>query len=389
MKTLPLKRACHTLMVWGVFFALAAHAHERGGSGRSPGCVECGDTITTNTRLTHDLECSGTEAPALRVVGTGVVLDLGGHTVRRVGSEPGLSEGIAVLANSTVKNGTIQGFDLGYVLDYDASHFPDHVWLSKLTFIDNRAAVYNRSGSATFTISNSYFIANGSAVGSEQDASSGKFEVIASYFLANRLALSANSHDVEVVRSNFTFNDMVVWCPYGGVSFTSSRIAFNSVVGRITLGEFGYGFCSQASFVNTLFLHNDALAPAEWPTWDAFDFVLRDSQVSDNAGGMRVQSRTVDIQGSTLRRNGGGLSLGHLEEYVPPELTGTVSGNRFLQNAGDGLRVLVPNSLTVSGNTAIGNTGWGLHAEGAIDGGGNVAGGNGMGNCAGVVCAPP
>ncbi|MFY0580972.1 hypothetical protein ACN28S_48045 [Cystobacter fuscus] len=72
---------------------------------------------------------------------------------------------------------------------------------------------------------------------------------------------------------------------------------------------------------------------------------------------------------------------------MPPALTGTVSGNRFLRNQGDGLRVLVPSTLTVSRNVALDNTGWGLHVPGVSDGGGNVARGNGAGDCVGVVCA--
>jgi hypothetical protein len=364
-----------------------AAAQGGGGGGGTGDSVECGDTITTSTRLTHDLECSGTEAPALRVAGAGVVLDLGGHTVRRTGPDTGWSEGIVVLANSTVRNGTIRGFYLGYVLDSDADHFPEHVRLSRLTFIGNWAAVYNRSGSATFTITDSLILGNEVGLGSEQDASDGTFEVSSTLFMGNRLALTANLHSVNVVRSTFSFNELVVWCPYGSISFRSSWIVQNEAVGRLPIGEFGYGLCSEASFVDTVIARNGSLAPSSQPTWEPFDFVLLGSRIVDNDSGLDVRALAVEIQGNTWWSNGGGLTLADLPDYVPPPLTGTVSGNRFLYNQGDGLRVRVPSALTVSRNTAIGNRGWGIYAPGVIDGRGNVARGNSAGNCAGVVCS--
>jgi hypothetical protein len=370
-----------------VFLAGTAAAQTGGGGGGAGSGVRCGDTITTNTRLASDLACPGTEAPALRVVGAGVVLDLGGHTVRRTGPETGQSEGIVVLADSTVRNGTIQGFDLGYVLDADAEHSPEHVRLSRLTFIGNTAAVYNRSGSATFTITNSSFLGNGLGLGSEQDASDGTFEVRSALFLGNQLALSANLHTVNVGRSTFSFNELVVWCPYGSVSFTSSWIVQNAAVGRLPLGEFGYGLCSQVSFIDTVIARNDSLAPTGQPVWEPFDLVLRGSWIADNDSGLEVRTRTADVQSNTWVGNGGGLILADLPEYVPPPLSGTIRGNHFLYNQGDGLRVRVPSALTVSRNVAIGNAGWGLYAPGVTDGGGNIARGNRAGNCTGVVCS--
>ncbi len=73
--------------------------------------------------------------PARRVASAGVVRDLGGYTVRRTGEDTFGTEGIAVEADSTVRNGTIRGFGLGYVLDGGS-----HVTLSRLTFIDNTVA---------------------------------------------------------------------------------------------------------------------------------------------------------------------------------------------------------------------------------------------------------
>ncbi|MFL5343188.1 MAG: NosD domain-containing protein [Hyalangium sp.] len=369
------------------FLARGAIAKSGGAGESASGDLHCGDTITTSTRLTHDLACPGAEVPALRIAGTGVVLDLGGHTVRHTGPEAGLSEGIAVLADSTVKNGTIRGFDLGYVVDYDAVHLPEHVWLSRLVFLENGDAIYNRSSNATFTLTDSVLIGNGVGMGSEQDASRGAFEVRSSLFIDNRLALTANSHTVDVSYSTFSRNESVIWCPDGSVSFTSSVITQNTVVGQITVGEFGYGVCNVASFTNTVISRNGALAPSSQPAWEPFNLVLHGSRVIDNGNGLVGKARTVDVQGNIFRGNEGGLTLAEPAEFLVPTLSGTVSGNRFQRNRGTGLLVTTASTLTVSGNTAIDNTGWGIFAPGVIDGGGNVARGNGAGNCLGVACA--
>ncbi len=370
-----------------MFLARGASAKPGGGSERAGGGLHCGDTVATSTRLTHDLACPGTDVPALRIVGTGVVLDLGGHTVRRTGPETGLSEGIAVLADSTVRNGTIRGFRLGYVVDSDPVHRPRHVWLSRLSFFENTGAIYNRTSDVTFTLMDSVLIGNGVGMGGEQDASRGVFEVRSSRFINNRLALTANSHAVNVVHSTFSRNESVIWCPDGSVSFASSVIVQNTVVGQITVGEFGYGVCGVASFVDTVIVRNGSLAPTHQPAWEAFNLVLRGSRFVDNGGGLVGRAWTVDVQANTFRDNGGGLTLSEPPDYMPPSLTGTVSGNRFQRNRGTGLLVTTASTLTVSRNTAIGNTGWGIFAPGVIDGGGNVARGNGAGNCVGVACS--
>jgi hypothetical protein len=93
-------------------------------------------------------------------------------------------------------------------------------------------------------------------------------------------------------------------------------------------------------------------------------------------------------------------------------VNGTISGNVFRKNgsavhgdwANDGLvvqdNVLRGNGdaivideaepdISLGGNTAIRNTGWGIYAPGVTDLGGNSARGNGNSpQCVGVVCGP-
>ncbi|MBZ4420110.1 right-handed parallel beta-helix repeat-containing protein [Myxococcus sp. RHSTA-1-4] len=366
-----------------VLLAVSPAAQAGGGGAPQSRRVRCGDTITRNTRLTHDLACPGTNGPALRITRAGVVLDLGGHTVRRSGPDTGGSEGIVVEADSTVRNGTIRGFSWGYIVDSGQD-----VRLSRLTFIDNWAAVYNRYGSFTnIHVTDCRLLRNRVGLGSEQDAGNGTFKVKSSLFSGNGLAFSANFHSVDVDRSTFSSNELVFWCPDGSVTFRSSLLFRNQVVGWVPLGEFGYGTCYEARFFNTVIAGNGALAPAVEPAWEPFDLVLRDSYVAGNDTGLEARARTLDVRGNTWWENGSGLTVAEPPELLQPSVTGTVSGNRFLRNRGDGLRVTFPGTLTVSGNVAIGNTGWGIHAPGVIDGGGNVARGNGAGDCFGVVCA--
>ncbi len=362
----------------------AATAQAGGGEVAAQASVQCGDTITQSIRLTRDLECPGTPEPALRIAGEGVVLDLGGHTVRRTGSDTWASEGIAVMAGSTVKNGTIRGFGKGYVL-----YGGRNVWLSRLQFVNNGVGAHNY-GFSTFTVTDSLFIGNTVGMGSEQDASNGGFEVRSTLFIDNQVALGVNNaHTVNVDRSTFAFNDVAVVCFYGTISFTSSWILQNSAVASIPFFEGGYSQCAHASFLDTVIARNASFAPADEPVWKPFDFVLRRSQVRDNDSGIVVRTTTADVRSNTWQSNGGGLTLDEPLQFLQPTLTGTVSDNRFLRNGGDGFRVTVASTLTVSRNVAVGNTGWGIHAPGVIDGGGNVARGNGAGNCVGVVCTSP
>ena len=61
-------------------------------------------------------------------------------------------------------------------------------------------------------------------------------------------------------------------------------------------------------------------------------------------------------------------------------------GNVLTKNMGTGIQTDLP-GLAVGGNTATKNGGYGIYAPGAVDLGGNIAFGNTLGQCVGVVCA--
>lgn len=348
------------------------------------GCnVQCGDVITQHTMLTHDLACPGTAPFALKVAAEGVVLDLGGYRVYRTGPETEESQGIVIEANSMVRNGTVQGFARGYVVTHATN-----VRLHRLAFVDNGTAVYNRYSFVRFLITNSRFSGNDDGLNSEFDASLGDFDIRASVFDNNGRAIFAGMHGVDVLDSTFTSNGLAIYCFGSRVRFRSSTLVENTAVGTMRLDFGGPYTCYEMRFENSLIANNTALAPSTDPIWETARLSMLDTWVVNNGTGLQAAANTVYLDGNTLWDNGGGLSLSDLPEAVPTPLTGIVRDNRFLRNDGDGLRVLPPSTPTLISNVALGNTGYGIYAPGAFDGGGNVARDNGTGDCVGILCTP-
>lgn len=77
----------------------------------APDAVSCGETITTDTRLTADLHCPG---PFGLILVGDVTLDLDGHTLAGPGPAP-INNSIGVLydpaASATISNGTLSGWN--------------------------------------------------------------------------------------------------------------------------------------------------------------------------------------------------------------------------------------------------------------------------------------
>ncbi|RKG49508.1 right-handed parallel beta-helix repeat-containing protein [Corallococcus sp. AB011P] len=349
------------------------------------GCeVHCGDVITQSTRLTHDLSCPGTDEPALHIEGAGIVLDLGGHTVRRSSPVQQDTLGIVVTGNSMVmvRNGTIRGFASGVQADGVNS-----LRLHELMFADNGAAINNRSDNTYFLVTNSRFIGNGAGFASEIDAAEGTFDVRSSHFENNRLGIYLDTHNADVLDSTFTGNEIGIYCFAASVRVRSSTFARNEAVATSTAFMGGRDTCERLRFEDTLIADNASFAPTATPVWNVIQLDMINNWIVGNDNGLTAASSQVYVQGNTFWDNAGGLTLGDYTIFGSPQ-TGIVRANRFLRNDGDGLRVLPPSTPTVIGNVALGNTGWGIHAPTAFDGGGNVARNNGAGNCEGILCAP-
>ena len=102
-----------TLGLAGLVMALTGTAY---GGIASAAPVDCGSIITQDTTLTTDIGPCGV---GLTIRGEGVVLDLGGHTVRGNANRAGDSAGILFdgTDSATVRNGTVTEWNAGVVMD--------------------------------------------------------------------------------------------------------------------------------------------------------------------------------------------------------------------------------------------------------------------------------
>jgi parallel beta helix pectate lyase-like protein len=97
--------------------------------------------------------------------------------------------------------------------------------------------------------------------------------------------------------------------------------------------------------------------------------------------GISIAGRNGRVQSSDLSGNCDGLFVS--------DPTAVVWRNNAHDNCADGIVVGMPGAW-VEQNRATGNAGVGISAvEGTIDSGGNIAGGNLLGDCEAVVCSPP
>ena len=345
--------------------------------------VQCGDTLTQHTKLTRDLNCPGSDPFALRMDGADIVLDLGGFTVRRTGPVNEDSRGIVVANGRMIRNGTVQGFGRGITTTTVAN-----VRLHKLALLDNGVAVFSQSNT-NFLITECRLSGNGAGLSSEFDASSGIFDVRSSVFTHNGTAMFASFYFVDVLDSTFTSNELVGFCFGGAFRFRTSTLAWNTSVAAMRVDLGGPFTCGEMRFQNSLIANNTAFATPTDPVWETNSLAMIDTLAVNNGTALPVAALRVYVDGNTFFDNtGGGLTLSDLPAFVPVPLVGIVRGNQFLSNDGDGLRVLPPSTPTLINNVALGNTGFGIHAPTAFDGGGNVARDNGAGDCVGIVCAP-
>ncbi|MGE6759943.1 right-handed parallel beta-helix repeat-containing protein [Corallococcus interemptor] len=347
--------------------------------------VQCGDTLTTHTRLTHDLNCPSSAPFALQLSGEDIVLDLGGYTIRRTGPANDDSTGILITKARMVRNGTVQGFGSG--ISTAESGGTQYVRLHELAILDNGIGVYDRASYGNFLITNSRLSGNGRGLNSEFDASNGNFDVRSSVFTHNGTAMVADFHRIDVLDSTFTSNGIVINCFGGSARIRGSTLAWNGAVGRMQVDQGGPYTCNDMRFENSLLANNASFAPADQPVWQTTRLAMLDTLAVSNGEGLQVAARTVYIDGNTFHDNADGLSLSDLPSAVTVPLTGIVRGNQFLRSGNDGLRVLPPNTPTLINNLALGNAGIGIYAPTAINGGGNVARDNGVADCVGIVCS--
>jgi parallel beta-helix repeat protein len=323
----------------------AQDGSQRGG----PGCGEdrtvrtqavgCGETVTTDVRLTGDLQCL--TGPGLTIGADGVDVNLAGHailgTIASGGAGPAGVANPAGFDDVTVRNGQITGVGTMFTAT-GASR-------NRLIRVDGRAAgtavsveggadnevrhgdLFGRSqavsvrGSQRFVLADSQLdgFFNGGLALTGPDAR----------ILRNRFARAAGSFPITsaltLTGERATISDNVLTGPWsaGGIVVTGpgNRLIANEVSG--------------------------ATKPAVTPPNDMF---------------------------------GDGIVIGSFSAGV------LVRGNRAHDNEGDGI-VVQASDVRIGDNSATGNGGFGILAvPGVTDLGGNTASGNAAGQCVNVFC---
>ena len=78
----------------------------------------CGDTLTVNTTLTADLDCSLSTGTALTLGANGITLNLNGHTITGPAGDDSYYGVYTTNNHDTITNGTIQDYGYGVVVSH-------------------------------------------------------------------------------------------------------------------------------------------------------------------------------------------------------------------------------------------------------------------------------
>ncbi|WP_258724838.1 hypothetical protein [Cellulomonas sp. NS3] len=331
--------------------------------GPTPQPPVCGATLTTDTTLTADLVCA--EGDGLRLEGP-ITLDLGGHTLRG----PGTGRGVLTdnRTNGVVTNGTITGWASGVAQAND--DFPDGqpvpTTISGVLFRGNGSGVTGFF--AAFDVTRSRFVDNGTGI---DIALFSDATVDRSTFRRNDVALTVGSDNIaRVAASSFVDNGVALLTIDGSVEATSSRFVDNTT----TASHYRGGMVLADNLVRGSEVGVEG---------GSFGHVLLTSNT--------FRDNTLAVDGDdpmTLRRNRFVENETAVLAVDPLEMGVTVDldGDTFLRN-GDAVYATGPSRI--ANVTAVRSSGWGIYAPNGVDGGGNVARGNGNEpQCVGVVCAP-
>jgi parallel beta-helix repeat protein len=286
--------------------------------------VACGDTITADTRLDEDLDCSASATNGITIGAPGITLDMDGHTLR---GAPGFT---GVLSSGqpdvTVEDGTVTGWDQGVFLV-----LADRAVIQDMTAVDNPFAGLQVFISDEATIRDN--VVRGGQIGirvSQSDRA-----------LVARNDVDDNFRGIELFNGNDNVFERNEGTGNGvGLTLTADLEALRNVVYR-------------NRFRDSASIGIEVQNPA------------RDTQV--------IRNRLFSGAGDGI--------------HIQPGTFGSVlEGNRAERNEGDGIDVDDPDT-TLRANRARNNGGDGINAvAGVTDAGANRARRNGGAQCAGLVC---
>ncbi|MGC5221197.1 right-handed parallel beta-helix repeat-containing protein [Micromonospora sp. DT81.3] len=365
-----------------------------GGSARAaePG-VTCGSTVTTDVTLTADLYCPSGDG---LILGSNVTLDLGGHSLIGSDSGVGVSSEFPFEGGNTIRNGTIENWAIGIrLMGIEPNPIPyvatdlvlinapvgnyftngTTLQLTRVTAVDSpirgelggdlaisdssltRSPVEVFFASATITNSKLVETFVSTTAGGELSIDSSKLDG------KGTAALGYVSETVITITDSVVKNyAQPISGFWGGVTLTGNKFSDmpNGVLGSITSG-----------------IESDGVSGITGNTFVRSGVALRGNV-------------PMVVENNTFRQGEVGVEF-TMSDPLPgnPPQTADRSravGNVLVNNTGSGILTELP-GLEVGGNTAKNNGGYGIYAPGAVDLGGNVASGNALGQCVGVVCA--
>ncbi|BBL77226.1 NosD domain-containing protein [Methylomagnum ishizawai] len=369
-------------------------------AGGDGGKIQCGTTVTTSIKLKSDLYCPSGDG--LIVGAPGLTIDLNGHTLRGGGTG-----GTGIFFNGlnvkggpgpNIKNGGVTGFGIGIAFESPAGSVVENLALSAngngldavgrtgLTIRNTR--IYNNKNGinsyvALLSIEHSDIIGNTTGVYGGGDST---INVNHSRILRNGTGYSVREGQPALVANNeIAYNDVGIY-------------QFESWIGAIEKNWIHH---------NRVGMHHSNASTGGSNGSRIIGNIFANNLVGLDFGDAAVLNlEEVNIQDNTFRSNGavgfmilvgGGLYGG----------SGVVSHNWFTRNGfdpkdivdpatglpiKDGLYINIhggPEKITVQDNIATRNAGYGINAvAGVIDGGGDIAFGNGNPDqCYGVNCS--
>ena len=285
----------------------------------SPPTSGCGQVITKNTTLKADIgPCAG---DGIVLGADRVTLDLGGHTIRGSGPGDGTRMGVRLFDRhgSTVRNGTISGFDAGVGIIGGNANL-----VSGLTIADNLGSPIPTPGGSTSVFGDgiAIFFASSNRVENSQLLRNGPYDGVA------MLGIGSNNNTIKnnVIRDSPANPDDHI----GGI-------------GIITNAFLGFGLPGRGSVL----VGNDILG----------------NTISGNArvGISNISNTGAVVANNTVENNGlddpNGFGPGNGIGIQPgggaSPLTGdSVSNNQVHGNGNDGIFVLGEGNKIVRNNAA-------------------------------------
>jgi hypothetical protein len=341
--------------------------------------VTCDSKLTTSYIFTADLACPEF---GFTVAAPGLTIDLNGHTISKIGDSPN-SQAIFAAAGTTIKNGTVRGFNIGIDIPEGG------VRIASIKFLQNNQAIVGSSSGPNLDesrITNNTF--DGAGVAGDSSGINYGFGGGSPVYVGANTFSNLSSGvgfsfwiDASIVDNTFTNSGAAISLyTVGDATISRNTISFSGI--GISLGQ----EVERTSVIGNTVHHSQIgiqLKDLPDPRHGGdTDNVIRTNNLSNNgAAGIAVidlfGAKNLVIDGNTTSTNG----------FAPAGATNDPIGTDPL-NDGIYVNVVAGSTVTLTNNHANNNADHGIEAVGVTTSSGNTAFGNhGSSQCVGVTCS--